>query len=119
MEVRMIGSGQYAAATPAQPQALAAHDEASYDRLWTSAVGRGEAPPVDFENDSVVILLAGSRPTGGFTIEVRGAAMEGETLVIDASVKPPPAGAIVTQAFTSPYAVIAVNAKFKDVRWPR
>ena len=118
MELRTIGRGTNAAAKPSQPQAVAASDEAGYQRLWSSMIGGGSAPAVDFATESAVFLLAGSKPTGGWSVEARGATVEGETLVIDAAVKPPPPDAIVTQAFTSPYAVVTVKTKsFKDVRW--
>jgi len=118
VDLRTIGSGAYAAAKPSAPQAVAASDDATYRRLWSSLIGGGDPPAVDFTTDSAVFLLAGSKPTGGWSVEARGAAVEGETLVIDAAIKSPPPGAIVTQAFTSPYAVAAVSTKaFKDVRW--
>jgi len=117
VELRTISRGPYAAAKPDQVQAVAAPDEESYRRFWP-LIGVGEAPAVDFATESVVFLLAGSKPTGGWSVEARGAKVEGETLVIDAVIKPPPPDAIVTQAFTSPYAVITVKTKaFKDVRW--
>ncbi len=120
VETRTISSGAYAAAKPESPQSAAAFDDATYRRLWSTMIGGGEAPAVDFASESIVFLLAGSKPTGGWTIEVRGATVEGETLVLDAAIKGPPPDAIVTQAFTSPYAVVAVKSKlFKDVRWQR
>lgn len=81
-------------------------------------IGGGSPPPVDFQSDSAVFLLAGSKPTGGWTVVPRGASVEGKTLVVDAAIQPPPPDAYVTQAFTSPYAVVAVSTKaFEDVRW--
>ena len=118
MELRTISRGANAAVTTSQPQAIAAATEADYLRLWPTTIGVGEPPAVDFSKESVVFLLAGSKPTGGWSVEAKGATVEGDTLVIDAAIHPPPPGAIVTQAFTSPYTVIAVSTKsFKDVRW--
>lgn len=120
MELRTLGSGAYAAAKPQTPQATAAHDQKRYEELWGSMIGRGEMPPVDFTKEAAVFLLAGSRPTGGYSIEPKGASLDGETLVVDAPIKGPPPDSMVTQAFTSPYAVVAVSAKnFKDIRWQR
>lgn len=118
VETRTIRNGAYAAAKPDAPRSAAAFDDATYRRLWSSMIGGGEIPAVDFESESVVFLLAGPKPTGGWTIEVQGATLEGETLVVDAAIQAPPPDAIVTQAFTSPFAVVAVKSKsFKDVRW--
>ena len=118
MELRTISRGAYAAATPDAPQAVAASDEATYRRLWPTTIGGGEPPAVDFATESVVFLLAGAKPTGGWSVVPRGATLDGDTLVIDAAIQGPPPDAIVTQAFTSPYAVVAVKTKaFKNVRW--
>lgn len=118
MELRTINRGANAAAKPSQPQAIAVTSDADYQRQWPSVIGVGEPPAVDFAKESVVFLLAGSKPTGGWSVEPRGVTVEGDTLVVDAAINAPPPGAIVTQAFTSPYAVIAVSTKsFKDVRW--
>lgn len=118
MELRTISRGAYAAARSQAPQAVAAPDDATYRRLWPTLVGGGEPPAVDFATESVVFLLAGAKPTGGWSVVPRGAAVEGSTLVVDAAIQGPPPDAIVTQAFTSPYAVITVKTKaFTDVRW--
>jgi hypothetical protein len=118
VELRTISRGANASARPSQPQAVAAFDDAAYQRLWTSMIGGGEPQAIDFATESAVFLLIGPKPTGGWSIDVRGATVEGETLVVDAAIKPPPPDAFVTQAFTSPYVVIAVMTKsFKDVRW--
>jgi len=120
VELRTIGRGTYAAAKPQQPQAIAALDAASYQRLWPSTVGEGQPPAVDFASESVVFLLAGEKRTGGWSVEPRNATIEGDTLVVDAAIQGPPPGSMVTQALTSPYAVITVNTKsFKEVRWKR
>jgi hypothetical protein len=118
VETRTLTNGAYAAAQPERPQAVAVNSADEYATKWGQTVGSGTPPQVDFAADSVVILLGGSRPTGGYSVEARGARLEGRTLVVDAVVKGPPPDAMVTQAFTSPFAVIAVSTKdFDDVRW--
>ena len=120
MELRTIGRGTNAVAKSQQPQAIAAADAASYQGLWPSTAGGGEPPAVDFASESVVFLLAGERPTGGWSVEPRSAAIEGDVLVVDAAIQGPAPDAFVTEALTYPYAVIAVKTKsFKDVRWKR
>jgi len=118
VELRTLAGGSNATAKPSAPQAVAAQEDATYQRLWSSMIGGGSPPPVDFQSESAVFLLAGSKPTGGWTVVARGASVKGKTLVVDAAIKPPPPDAYVTQAFTSPYAVVAVSTKaFEDVRW--
>ena len=118
MEHRILAAGSNAAAEPDSPQAVAVTKAEDYSRIWGQTIGGGSPPEVDFAKESVVILLAGQRRTGGYRVGPRGASLDGRTLVIDAAVHGPPPDAIVTQALTSPWAVIAVSTKaFDDVRW--
>lgn len=114
-----LARGPYAASR-GERKAVLATSESEYRRLWSGLIGGGEAPPADFANGVVVFLLAGERRTGGWTIEPNSVAVEGDTAVIDADVRGPAADAIVTQAFTYPYAVVAVGSRdVKNVRWPQ
>ncbi|HUP62840.1 MAG TPA: protease complex subunit PrcB family protein [Thermoanaerobaculia bacterium] len=121
VDIRTITTGAYAFGKPTATAAHAAQDDVTYRRLWTSLVGGGsEAPAIDFASESVVFLIAGQKNTGGWSVVPRGAKVEDDTLVIDAEIKGPGPDDIVTMAFTSPYAVIAVKAKgYKNVRWDR
>jgi hypothetical protein len=119
VQVRTLRSGSQSAAVPEKARPVLVRRSDDYPGTWEATVGHAhELPGVDFQSEAVVVLLAGSKPTGGWGIDVRGARLEGRTLVIDAPVKAPPPDAIVTQAFTSPFAVIAVKSTaFDDVRW--
>lgn len=116
--MRTLATGSYAAVQPESPQAIAITSEGDYARVWGQTVGgNAPRPPIDFTRESVVILLAGSKPSGGYSIEPRGARLDGNVLVVDAQIKSPPPDAVVTMALTSPWAAVAVDAKFDAVRW--
>ena len=116
--MRSIATGSYAAAQAETPQAVLIVSADDYARIWDQTIGGGERPQVDFDSESVIILLAGLKRTGGYSVEPRGVTLDGRVLVVDAVVKSPPPDAIVTMALTSPFAVIAVNTKALDsVRW--
>lgn len=116
--MRVLTTGGYAAATPESPQAIAVKSADEYRRVWQEQIGTGEPPQADFATEAVVILLAGQKRSGGYSVEPRGVRVDGRTLVVDAAVNTPPAGSMTTQALTSPYAVIAVDTNdFDDVRW--
>jgi hypothetical protein len=120
LEMRTISNGGNASTTPEEPRAVAAFDEETYKRLWTTMVGQDPMPEVDFTKEAVVLLFAGSRNTGGWSVEPKGVSLDGETLVVDATIQGPGRGDFVTMALTSPYAAIAVTPReFKDVRWQR
>jgi len=116
VEIRTLANDTYAAAT--EKSAQFARDEATYDRLWSTLVGNGTPPPVDFTTESVVFVMAGQKRSGGYSVIVNGVALDGQTLTVDATVKSPPPNAIVSMALTSPYAVVAVkNRTFTTVFW--
>lgn len=118
VKFRTISVGSYSAVTPAGEEAHLALDTAAYARLWDRLIGRGERSAVDFEAEAAVFLMAGERKTGGYAIEVKGVSVDGETLVVDATVNGPAPGMMVTQALTSPWAVVAVERRdVKSVRW--
>lgn len=116
VETRQLGSGTYASSE--REGVLTAFDEETYRQLWEANVRGGERPAVDFKSESVVFVFAGMRNTGGWRVVVSGASLEGDTLVLEGAVQGPPKGAIVTQAITYPYSVVAVKSRaFKDVTW--
>lgn len=113
---RAVANAGYASRT--EPGALLAADETAYRNAWDSAIGAGNPPAIDFTTETAVFLFGGQRPTGGYSVEVRGVTIEGDALVVDAGVQGPPPGSITTQALTSPYAVIAVQSRaIRNVRW--
>ena len=108
------------AASRSGPVAILATTEADYRSRWSSLVGRGDAPAVDFSRSVVVFLLAGERNTGGWSVEPKGVTVEGTTAVVDAEVRGPAPDMIVTQALTYPYAVVSIDSRDVDtVRWPQ
>lgn len=114
-----LGQGAYAASRE-ESAAVLATNAGEYQTLWSQRIGGAQAPPaVDFSSNVVVFLLAGPRNTGGWSIEPKSVAVEGDTAIVDAPVKGPPSGAMVTQAITYPWAVVAVrNRRITNVRWP-
>ena len=90
----------------------------AYQNVWKQMIGETPAPEVDFSREAVVFIIAGQRPTGGYKVDVKSVAREGDTLVVDAPVTAPSPDMMVTQAFTSPFAVVAVDkTDVSRVRW--
>lgn len=121
--VRVIEAGQYGQAASGDrrrraPYVLIARDADELRRLWREHVGEKRMPSIDFNSERVIFLLLGPRPTGGYAIDFVDAKREGESLRIEANLREPAEGSIVTQAFTAPYAVIAVrDLGFRSVEW--
>jgi hypothetical protein len=115
---RIIAEGGYGQLRSARRQASYAATDAAYRSLWRSLVGQGDPPPVDFTREGVLFIAAGERPTGGYAVDVKAIRREGDAIVVDAPVTSPPPDAMVTQALTSPFVVVAVpKVESTDVRW--
>lgn len=78
-----------------------------------------------------VAVLWGEKNTGGYAVEIEDARVEGERVFVSVARSSPPEGAIVSQAFTYPYAVAAlenlapanrefvlVNGGGRELEWP-
>ena len=65
--------------------------------------------------NSIVVLFAGQRPTGGYSLMVDEVVGRGETLFVDYHVTEPSPGELVTQALTSPYAVLLVQGRYSQL----
>jgi hypothetical protein len=69
------------------------------------------------DSESVIRLDLGRRMTGGWSIEPLAVSSDGGVLVVKTKIHGPAAGSIVTQALTSPYLMIGVNARVTAARW--
>jgi hypothetical protein len=102
-------------------------DEAAWTRAWSEIHSRsGSVPPVpavDFARDMLILVALGTRPTGGFSVKVRGIEASGERIEVEVLESCPPPDAMVTAALTQPVEVVRVAAQplaptFKEVREP-
>ena len=119
VKLSTIATGSYAADDTGR-KAVLVTGESDYARRWQELIGSAPAPKADFSTGVVVFLLAGSRRTGGFAV-VPGSvevATDGRATV-HARIDEPGSGAMVTQALTSPYAVVHVSSRsITSVEWP-
>ncbi|MFC7293735.1 protease complex subunit PrcB family protein [Marinobacter aromaticivorans] len=68
---------------------------------------------VDLEQEHLLFVTLGERPTGGYSVGLVSAAAEeaGKTLSLSMAVRTPAPGTMVTQALTSPCVVVAFPAR--------
>lgn len=69
----------------------------------------GASVPPDSGEGTYAISYRGEKPTGGYSLAVESARLEGDRVTVRLLLKQPPSGAIVTQALTYPYAVAVVR----------
>jgi hypothetical protein len=63
----------------------------------------------DSGNGTYFAAYWGEKPTGGYSLAVRSARLEGDRVTVRLALEKPPPDAIVTQALTYPYAVSVVR----------
>ncbi len=80
--------------------------------LATSPAALSEVTALKVPNSGEGTYLAvywGEKSTGGYSVSVKGARIEGERVTVRLALERPPPGAIVTQAFTYPYVVAVLR----------
>ncbi len=112
---RLLEQGTQSGYSLRDPQGFLALSPTHFAEVWDlivqNRVPRPAPPRVDLGRHSVVAFFWGLKPTGGYRVDVREVRLAGRTLTVVLELTSPPPGAIVTQALTSPYILIQVNAR--------
>jgi hypothetical protein len=75
---------------------------------------------IEFEREHIVLAAIGQKPTGGYSVTLDSSEIRRGTLELRVRVTEPAPGTMVTQALTTPCAVIAVTAEgWDDIRITR
>lgn len=75
--------------------------------LW-SAHSVERAPDLDVSRVTVVGVFLGTRPTGGYEVEITRVFQEGGATVIEYRERQPPPDAFLIQALTSPFHIVRI-----------
>lgn len=89
----------------------------AWQRLHEGGSPVPERPAVDFERNVVIVAAMGSRPTGGYDIEVESVHRDGESLFVVVRTTSPGDDCMVTQAFTAPTTAVRVPRVSGDVHF--
>ena len=87
---------------PRQPRAVVAPSAAALS-------GEIGANVPDSGSGTYLAAYWGEKPTGGYSMSVRSARLEGSRVIVRLALKEPPRDAILTQALTYPYAVAVIR----------
>jgi len=102
----------------ARPSAKTITSDVEWKKFLGEIVAEpGGAPRVDFRRQTVAVIHAGERPTGGYSVRVEKVASgprAGQARVWRRVLEPGP-DAMVTQALTYPCAVLVLEGKFTAV----
>ncbi len=88
---------------PEQPRVVVAPSAATL----SEAIG---ANMPDSGNGTYLAAYWGRKPTGGYSLAVESARLEGDRVTVRLALEEPPRDAVVTQALTYPYAVAVVRS---------
>ena len=80
---------------------------AEWERLWREHdAGQSTVPAVDFSREMVAAVFLGTRPTGGYRVEVTAVRGDGAALIVEYAERRPDGDALLTQALTMPYHIV-------------
>lgn len=104
-----------------KPRQVVVRDAKAFAALWkehTAGVSvPAPLPKVDFKKFDVVAVFIGSKPTGGYSVEIGDVRRDRKEATIPVTLHKPGPGSIVTQAFTYPFAMRAVPKLPKAVKF--
>ena len=92
---------------------------AEWTALWKQHAPGRKPPAVDFKRAMVVGVFLGSRPTGGYTVDIAAIEPKGSELVVTYREGRPDPNDMVTQVLTSPYHLVTTARFAGPVRFAR
>ena len=98
---------------------LVARTAAEWQSLWQRHAPGRSAPTVDFAKSMVVAVFLGSRPSGGFQVEITGVRTDGKTLVVQWAERRPAPGQMAAQVLTAPSHIVTVPRHAGEVRFEK
>ena len=109
--VTTISKGLYSGLR--EPLQVIIREQEEWAALWSrhAAVRRpAPSPPlIDFYAEMVIGLFLGQKSTGGYSVEITRAELDGANLKVFYRERNPPPGAILTQALTQPYHLVRLS----------
>ena len=91
--------------------------------FWNRAYGTMTAvpplPEVDFGSSSVAAFFLGTQRSGGYSVDVQNVAVEQGEVYLDVAITQPAPGTLSTQALTTPWVMVRVDAPNLGSAWFR
>lgn len=106
-------------ATAESAAVMVARTSSEVRALYNVAYGRQTGSPSLpglRSGEALVGIFIGQRSTGGYSVGLNSATMQGNVLNLKVDLTAPKPGGITTQALTSPWVIVKVTAPFSDVQ---
>jgi len=109
-EIKTIGKGAFGVID--QPLQVVVTNKTQWAELWAKhsadKLPKPEPPEIDFNKNTVILVSAGRKTTGGYTIEITDVRRSKDKTEIVVTSKGPKEGALTIQALTAPFHIVEV-----------
>ena len=105
-----------------EPMQAAARTPAEWSALWRKHAGDTALPKVDFASRTVVAVFLGTKPSGGYVVEITGTRQEKGVTIVEYREKRPRRDQVAAQVITSPAHIAVIpkvggEIRFEKVEW--
>ncbi len=122
LQWEVVASGQQAVGVE-RPTFRLVRNETELRSIWNQLHGASlNVPPLpraDFGRETVLVVMMGQRPSGGYRVDVSDVSLEGGDLFVAVRFVEPAPDAVTTSALTSPWAVVRVLRGGVEAAWFR
>lgn len=87
---------------------VVAKTPADFEKLWREHAPGRPTPSVDFSKNMVIGVFLGSRPSGGFGVEITDVRRDGDALLVSWAERRPGRDQMAAQVMTAPAQLVAV-----------
>jgi hypothetical protein len=101
------------------PRQVVVKAAAEFEKLWREHAPGRPAPSVDFSKHMVIALFLGSRPSGGFSVEITDVRRDGDALLVNWAERRPGRDQMAAQVMTAPAQFVAVARFDGPVRFQK
>lgn len=117
MTLTTIDGGQHSGID--EPRDVTVRSAADWTALWKEHGAQKPLPKIDFARSIVLGVFLGSRPTGGYGVDITRVERDGKDLVVIYRERKPDPQAMVAQIITTPFHLVQVNRHDGQVRFRR
>jgi hypothetical protein len=96
---------------------LVIRDEQGLKDIWQQIDDARGLPEIDFENNMVIAVFMGERPTGGYGIEIESIDAYADRITVNIVETEPGPDELTTQALAYPYHIVTTEKTEMEVRF--
>lgn len=102
-----------------EPMQAAARTPAEWAALWRKHAGDATMPKVDFGSRTVVAVFLGTKPSGGYAVEITGTRHDKGATIVEYRERRPERGQVAAQVLTSPAHIAAIPRITGEIKFEK